>query len=290
MWLTFALISVFFVSTSALLEKKALTKEHALEFSATLSVYSFLLSVPLFLVFNTGTYTIPVVPLCIIALVAVIGAAAFVLVMTSFRHMEVSEISPFIAVGPAVTGLFGFIFLGELLTSVQVLGMVVIVLGIYFLELKSPKDMFSPFKAIYKNIYIHYILLSLVLYAICDVLGKYALTAYDISPIQYLFYFQMFLAIFFLAWIHIKKRHGIAIHISKENAGLICIIALLTLSHRFTHISAMQLTSIGIAVAIHRSSTLITTLVGGKIYKEGHLIHKGIAAVAVICGVVLIAM
>lgn len=72
MWLIFAIISTILVSTSSIMEKKVLFKEHALEFSATLSFYCFLISIPIFYVLNESV-TPGLIPLIIIAITSVIG-------------------------------------------------------------------------------------------------------------------------------------------------------------------------------------------------------------------------
>lgn len=290
MWFIFAIISVILLSASSILEKKALVKEHALEFSAYLSFYCFLISLPFFLIFYNNQ--IPtLIPLLIIALTAVIGGIAFLLIIRSIRHMEISEVSPIIAIGPAIAAILGFIFLGEYLNTVQVTGLVVIILGIYILELKNVKNIFSPFKNIFSNKYIHLILIAQLLYGVTDVLCKFVLSKYHLEPGSYLFYYQLFLALFYFILLQVKQnKFEHVAKISRQQIFLIVIIAILTLGYRVTHLYAISLISIGIAIAIHRSSTLITTVVGGRLYKEKNILHKAFAAIIVVLGVVLVAM
>ncbi len=290
MWLSFAIISVILLSASSILEKKALVKEHALEFSAYLSFYCFLISLPFFIVFNDG-YVPELVPLLVIALTAIIGGVAFLLVIRSIRHMEISEVSPIIAIGPAIAAIFGFIFLREYLSMLQVIGLVVIVFGIYILELKNIKNLFSPFQNILSNKYIHFILIAQLLYGITDVLCKAVLSKYHMNPELYLFYYQLFLALFYFILLQVKQnKFEHVAKTSRQQILLIIVIAILTLGYRVSHLYAISLISIGIAIAVHRSSTLITTVIGGRLYKEGHILHKAFAAVIVIAGVVLVAM
>jgi multidrug transporter EmrE-like cation transporter len=54
--------------------------------------------------------------------------------------------------------------------------------------------------------------------------------------------------------------------------------------------SAMKLAPIGLAIAVFRSSTVLTTIIGGKIYKEKGVLRKLLAALIVIGGVILIAL
>lgn len=290
MWLSFAIISVILLSASSILEKKALVKEHALEFSAYLSFYCFLISIPLFFIFNDGR-GVELIPLVTIAITAIIGGIAFLLVVRSIRHMEISEVSPIIAIGPAMAAILAFIFLGEHLSALQVTGLIVIIFGIYILELKNIKNLFSPFKNIFSNKYIHFILIAQLLYGVTDVLCKTVLSKYHMKPELYLFYYQLFLALFYFVLLQVKQNKFE--HVAKTSRNqifLIIIIAIFTLGYRVTHLYAISLISIGIAIAIHRSSTLITTVIGGKLYKEGRIIQKSFAAVIVILGVVLVAM
>lgn len=290
MWLSFAIISVILLSASSILEKKALVKEHALEFSAYLSFYCFLISIPLFFIFNNGR-GVELIPLVTIAITAIIGGIAFLLVVRSIRHMEISEVSPIIAIGPAMAAILAFIFLGEHLSALQVTGLIVIIFGIYILELKNIKNLLSPFKNILSNKYIHFILIAQLLYGVTDVLCKTVLSKYHMKPELYLFYYQLFLALFYFVLLQVKQNKFE--HVAKTSRNqifLIIIIAIFTLGYRVTHLYAISLISIGIAIAIHRSSTLVTTIIGGKLYKEGRIIQKAFAAVIVILGVVLVAI
>lgn len=290
MWLSFAIISVILLSTSSILEKKALVKEHALEFSAYLSFYCLLISLPFYFIFNDG-HVLELVPLLIIALTAIIGGVAFLLVVRSIRHMEISEVSPIIAIGPAIAAILGFIFLREYLDVLQVTGLVIIIFGIYILELKNIRNPFSPFQNILSNKYIHFILIAQLLYGITDVLCKAMLSKYHVNPELYLFYYQLFLALFYFVLLQVKQnKFEHVAKTSKQQILLIIIIAILTLGYRITHLYTISLISIGIAIAIHRSSTLITTIAGGKLYKEGRILQKAFAAIIVIVGIVLVAM
>lgn len=290
MWFLFAFTSAVLSSASSILEKKVLFKEHALQVSAKLSFYCFLISVPFFIISNQN-FSYRLTPLVIIAATAVLGGIAFLLVMKSVRHMEISEVSPFIALGPALTALFGFIFLGEILTMTQIIGLSIIVFGIYLLELKNTSNLLSPFKLIFCNKYILFVLLSLLIYGVTDVLSKYVLSKYGFKPGAYLFYYQLFLALFYLLLLRLKQNSFQSTpKISHRDNWFLVLIAILTLGYRYFHISAMSLVSIGIALAVYRSSTLFTTIIGGTLYKEGGLVRKSIAAIAVICGVILIAL
>jgi drug/metabolite transporter (DMT)-like permease len=204
--------------------------------------------------------------------------------------MQISEVSSFVALGPIVTALFGFLFLGEILNFKEIFGISIIVVGIYVLELQNTTKLLSPLRNIARNKYIHFVLYALVLYGVTDVVGKLVLSKYDFQPGVYLFYYQLFLLLFYCICLLFQKNTSAKanLKISKQNILLIILIAILTLGYRYFHLAAVKLTSIGIALAIHRSSTLITTIAGGKLFKEGDLVRKSIAALAVIVGVIFI--
>ena len=289
MWFLLSLVSAFFSSATSLLEKKVLLKEHALAFSSTLAFCTFLISLPLFLIFDHNS--IPqLLPLGIIAITAVLGGFAFLLITESVIHMDVSEISPLIAVGPAITALFGFAFLGEILTISQIIGIAIIILGVYILELKETSHLLAPFKVILKGRYVHFVFVALLLYACTDVLGKIVLSKYAFQAGTYLFYYQLFTAFFFLILLLIKRRISTTTPKISSSIFWILLIAVLTIIYRYTHISAMKLAPIGLAIAVFRSSTVLTTILGGKIYKEKGVLRKLLAALIVIAGVVLIAL
>jgi drug/metabolite transporter (DMT)-like permease len=121
-------------------------------------------------------------------------------------------------------------------------------------------------------------------------LGKLVLSTYGFEPVSYVFYYQLFLALFFLICTLVRRNGQHTVHVSKKYVYWIIGITILTLGYRYAHVSAMKLFSVGIVLAIHRSSTLITTIVGGRVYKEGGLGRKTLAALAIIGGILLLVL
>lgn len=135
-WFIFALGSAIFSALSAVLVKKTLFKEHATEFSATFAIIVIILSFILFpwVKFNLSPYLF-----LLIFISASLAALGFLLTMKCMRHMDISEVSPIRNFEPAFLAIFALILLGERLTSIQFLGIGVLILGSYFLELDHTK-------------------------------------------------------------------------------------------------------------------------------------------------------
>jgi len=122
-WYIFALMAAGLAAAASLTGKKALIKEHAMEFAAVLAVTNLFLSL----------FLIPKVSLdfsmqlfWLMFLVAILATLAYLFVAKAVRHMEISVSSPMLNFGPAIAALMAFLILGEKLTPIQIGGMLMV--------------------------------------------------------------------------------------------------------------------------------------------------------------------
>ena len=106
-WFVFSFISAILTSAAALVEKKALFKEHAMEFAAVLAFINGLIALPLF--FFIDYSKIEPTALLILLGITVMGAFAFFLIMKALRHMEVTAVSPLRMLSPGIVSFLAFV-------------------------------------------------------------------------------------------------------------------------------------------------------------------------------------
>jgi len=217
------------------------------------------------------------------------GAIAFLLVAKSIRHMEISAASPLLVMGPAISAILAFFILGEKLTAIQIGGIMILILGSYILELKDYHDLFHPLRVVKQSKYFYYILLALILYAVCSVGDRMMLSRFGLEPVSYLALAHVFLAFHFLVMITIFHDgiRGITNGIKNAQPWLF-LVALLTVGYRFAQISAVKVAYVGLVLPIKRMSAFFTTIIGGGIFHEHNLLRKSIACLIMIAGVVMI--
>jgi drug/metabolite transporter (DMT)-like permease len=286
-WLWYALATAIGIAIVTLLEKRILNKEHATEFVVTLSIVNLIFSIPLFL--HIPYQSLTAIPLLLLLGTGVLSVCTQILNARSLRHMDVSATSPLYATTPAMTAVLAFLFLGEALSLYQILGIVILFAGTYLLEktVRTPSaepQVRTPIK------YVYFIFLSIFLYGICALIDRYILTHYyAITPQALLAFAHLFLAIGLCTYFFIRYDGWTGIRRSTKTYGLsILLISAITVLYRFAELKSIQLASVGIVVAIVKSSSLFSTILGGKLFKEKHIGIKALACIVIIAGVVLV--
>ena len=286
-WFTYALISAVLLSATSLLEKKALKVEHAAEFSAVLALMNAIIALPLFFLYGVPDLTVR--SFLIIILVSVLGAIAYLLTARSIRHLDISLSSPFFVLAPGINAFFAFLFLGEALTFIQVLGLLTMLAGSYVLQLKPETKWRDPIKDAYESKYIYLLIVSLFIYSATSLLDRYILTRQGVNPGAYLALVQIFIAMNFIILMTLFYdgykgiKHGLT-----QYGPMILMVSILTVGYRFAQVQATALAYIGLVSAVKRSSSLFTTIIGGEIFHEKGLLRKTSACLIMIVGLVLL--
>jgi drug/metabolite transporter (DMT)-like permease len=289
LWIILALIAATLTAAAALVQKKTLITEHAMEFSAVLALFNLILSIPFFIFIDYSK--LEIVPIIIIFFITIPAAIAFLLISKSVRHMDVSSVSPLLVISPGITALLAFFFLGEKLTLFQSTGILLLLVGSYVVQLRHDHSFFEPLQNIIRSRYIHFIAIALLLYGTTSVFDRFILTNYSISPMTYIAFAHLFLALDFLFLMSIFHNgvFDIAKGIKKAG-GWILVMSILTIGYRYAQVAAVKVAYVGLVVAIKRMSSFFATLIGGKIFHEKNLLRRSIACLIMIAGVLFIVL
>ncbi len=287
-WFIIALLSAFLSAFAAINQKKVLFDIGALQFSFILSLVNLVFSIPFF--FFIDYQTINSINLLVLLIKSIIGVAAFFLVMLSLKNLEISNALPLLALTPGFVAVFAFLFLGESLKTIEVIGLVFLIAGSFILESKNSKGLFSPFIIFFKSKYHRFILIALLLFTASSILDKLLLIKLNLSPISLTafqhIYFAMFFSIFYLFFRN--KGTTAPVRINKNTLGWIALISIITIGYRFTQIVALSMASVALVLAIKRTSVFWATLIGGKIFNDKNLLRRSIAAILILIGAILI--
>lgn len=287
-WFFIALLSAFLSAFAAITQKKVLFDIGALQFSFLLSLINLVFSIPFF--FFIDYQTINSINLSVLLIKSIIGVAAFFCVMLSLKNLEISNALPFLALTPGFVAVFAFLFLGESLKIIEVIGLVFLIAGTFILESKNSKELFFPFSIFFKSKYHRFILIALLLFTASSILDKLLLLKLNLSPISLTafqhIYFAMFFSIFYLFFR--KKETSAPVRINKNTLGWIALISIITIGYRYTQIVAVSMASVALVLAIKRTSVFWATLIGGKIFNDKNLLRRSIAAILILIGAILI--
>ncbi len=282
-WYFFATLAALLTAAFTIIEKKTLLKEHAMEFSTVLAIFNFLIALVLLPYIN---FDFPIKTLGLMYLASVFGSIAFLFVAKSVRHMDVSIVSPLMTFSPAIVVVLAFFILGEKVTSLQLSGILLLIIGSYVLEAENhgTKKIFTK---TFKSNYFYYIFLALILYGFCSIFDKLILRA--VSPLTYIPIIQFFIAINFIILICIFHNGFDGIKHGVRSAGKwIFLVAILVTSSRLFYAQAVSMTYVSLVIPIKRMSAFFATVVGGKVFHEKNLTQRVLACVIMLAGVFLV--
>lgn len=286
-WLYLSILSAVLLTMATLAEKKGLMSEHAMEFSAVFSVAVAILG--LSLLFKVSSFNIPSVVWLYSILNALLSSLSFFLWAKAARHMQVSSSTPFLGLTPAVTVILSHLFLGEHFSSLQVAGIALMVVGTYALQGSVERVGEITKINVFKSKFIWFIFVSLTLYSFGAIFDKVVLSQYHVDLFLYLVITQVFIALItvFMLYIFHDGLKGLENGFLKYG-WIIFAAAILTIGQRLAYLQAASLASIGLVVAIKRSSVLFSTLVGGEVFHEKDVLRKSFSCVVIIAGVFMI--
>jgi drug/metabolite transporter (DMT)-like permease len=287
-WFAVAIISALLSAFAAITQKKVLFNLGALEFSFLLSIVNLVFSIPFF--FFIDYETINTLNLSILFAKSLIGVAAFLCVMISLKNLEISNALPLLALTPGFVAVFAFLILGESLKSLEVIGLVLLIVGSFILESKNIKEFVFPFNIFLRSKYHRFIILALLLFTASSILDKLLLIKLNLSPISLTAFQHLYFAIIFsLIYFFFKRKEAVTpVNIKKDNLGWIALISVLTIGYRYTQIVAVSLASVALVLAIKRTSVFWATVIGGKLFNDKDLLKRSIAAILILLGAILI--
>lgn len=284
-WYVFALGAAFVVAVSAVIEKKTLEKEDALHYSSATIVLGGLLSLP-FLFFVEWS-SLSWGELLFLYVIATLTSVSFFLVARSMKALEAGEVSTLLALTPATVAIAAFIIFGEALTSLQVLGLGLVVIGLLILEfpylialLKKTKDRVHVF-------YVGCALLAVGVYTASSLLDRVALTTFSVSSLSFIVITQTMCMANMLLLGFVLRRHGQAsLSALRTSPRKVLIVASLLFVSRVLHAQAISLAFVALASGLKRVGAIFTILLSGAFLHESGLLRKLLAASLVVSGAI----
>jgi uncharacterized membrane protein len=285
-WYVFAIISAFLAAGSLIFRKEGLLKVHAMEF-ATARTFVCAICALVILPFFITQYS--VIEIVIIYVVALLSTAGILFFSKSMRHMEISTAAPLLNLMPAFLVIWAFIFLSESINAYHILGIGMLILGTYVLEMDSKfHHLLKPIKEMRKSKYFHFVLFAVVFFSFSALLDRVVLLKYS-TPMRFLALVWVFVAINFLI-VHSIKYDGWrgVIHSFRKTRWLVILAGIFAFLSTLFYYQAAAIAFIALVVPVKRLSTLIATIIGGEILHDKHLLHKIIACAIMVGGATLV--
>lgn len=283
MWILYALLTAFFLSTSDALTKRILPSRDEYHVAWARLVFA----LPVFLV---TLAVIEVPPLTGDFWLATVTALPFEIVAMILytRALKVSPLSltmPFLALTPLFLIVVSYTILGERVSVSGGLGIFLIAAGSYTLNIHTwRQSAIAPLKAIIKERGSVMMIAVAFIYSLTSSLGKMAIE--NSSPLFFgSFYFVALTAVFTpVAMQKNRKRMAIA----RKDVLPLALIGLTYALMVLFHMVAMSLTQVAYMISVKRMSLLFSILYGYLIFHEERITERAIGAAVMFAGFVLI--
>lgn len=259
-----------------------------LDTAAKLAMYA-LTAFP-FMLLGFLFYEIPDAPakFYIIAFVNVcLWSSALYFMMKSLQASDLSISIPMLSFTPVFLLFVSYILLNELPSFLGLIGVVIVTVGSYILNISSVKyGYFEPFKSIFRNRGTAYMLAAAFIFSITASLAKIGIKlsnpAYFMAT-HYLFASVILAALFFN---RIKNNIGQI----KENSRYFLMMGIAVAFSELLAAAALKSAIVPYVISLKRTSIIFSVLIGFFIFKEKNFRHAITGAVIMFIGVVLIVL
>lgn len=285
-WVIFSLLAAVFFGSRQVVSKKVLMFEHATEHLTATCLVAFLFSL-FFLPKMSFDYSPDIWLLMYLkGLVLTVG---WILGSKALRHLEISYVTPLTNLTPVFLLVFSVLFLGESPTLLQYLGVALLIFGAYWLQADHHLvNLIRPWK-MFANKYSVYMLVAIFLYAVCSVIDK--LVMQEVDPYTFLAFTYFILSIHYLI-IQFFKYDGVKDikHAFGQGKYLIILIGVLMIFADLFYYFALAIPGVlvSLVVPVKRASTLVATVIGGRMFHDHDIIYRVIACLIMIAGIVLV--
>ncbi len=288
-WLPLTLVCALSLATADAVTKKYLTGYAVKELVLVRFVFAGLSLGPLLFVFPIShipapfwAWVLALIPLEILAMW---------LYMCAIRDSPLSLTLPYLAFTPVFTVVTGYIMLGEEVSRVGLLGILLVVTGAYLLNFEqdgtdSPRKLLAPLKAIGHERGSWLMVVVALIYSATSVMGKGALQY--VSPSFFGAFYFCLLGIVMLILFSVTQPRSIGVLWRRPLVHLLTgfLMALMVVTHFF----AIQEIEVSYMIAIKRTSLIFGIVYGAYLFGEQHLFRNLTSGSLMVMGVIIIAV
>jgi drug/metabolite transporter (DMT)-like permease len=213
-------------------------------------------------------------------------ALAFYCYMKALKVSPLSLTVPFLAFTPGFIILTAWIILGEEISPGGFCGIILIIVGAYFLNLsKTRYGLLAPLKAIFREPGSRLMLLVSFIYAFTSTIGKLAII--HSNPFFFGITYNMALAMLLTFFLPVAANaEPVKNLVRRPIIGL--ILGALVATTIFSHMLAISMTNVAYMISVKRTSLLFGVLYGALWFKEEKITERLTGAIIMITGVFLI--
>ena len=206
------------------------------------------------------------------------------------KSLEVSNLSvsiPMLSFTPVFLLLTSYLMLNEFPTLAGLLGVLLVVLGSYILNLHESKQGYlEPVKSIFRNKGIFYMVIVAFLYSLCANLGKIGVNLSNPAYYMFMFYLIYSILLFIVFFKNIKSN----ITALRKNLNYFALAGFSTAASEILIGVAYKYSIVPYIISLKRTSILFAVLIGIFLFKEKSIKQAVIGSAVMFIGVLLITL
>lgn len=273
LWILFVLFYGVSKGVRDTMKKLALNKSSLIEVLFFHALLAFVLVIPT----SKDIFGIPDIFYMLIFFKSLFVFFAWIFSYKSICKMPISSYGLIDVSGVIFSALMGVFILGEHLDFANVIGILLVILGLYFVNFTKMTNKESKPK---------YILLALfgcLLNAASGTLDK-VYTKY-VTPGQLQFWFMFYMVILYLAYIFASKQR-VSIKSAFKNYWIILMSILFVISDRVLFIANSDPASkVTIMTLLKQSCVIVSIFLGKFVFKEKNILYKFLCSLLIIIGI-----
>ncbi|MDY6988694.1 MAG: EamA family transporter [Thermodesulfobacteriota bacterium] len=213
---------------------------------------------------------------------------AYYLYLKAIRISPLSMSVPYLSFTPVFTILTARIVLGESISSEGLLGIFMVTVGAYVLNLERvASHPLAPLKAIVKSPGSRHMLLVALIWSLTSTLGKKGVQLSD----------PLFFGVFYMVALSVPltviagwrvKRNVASVNLKGRNSLWLVLAGLATALAMIFHFHAIELVPVAYMISVKRTSLIFSVLYGGLIFRERHIRLRLFGTCIMLSGVAVI--
>jgi len=212
---------------------------------------------------------------------------ALLLYMKAIKISPLSLTLPFLSLTPIFLIGTSYIILGERPDRSGFIGIVLVVIGAYLLNVHTiSKGFFEPFKAIAREQGSVLMIIVAFVFSIGACIGKIAVQ--HSNPLFFSVTYSFLLSFFFYLVISLRTKRFYSKVFSRP--VLFLLIGILITIMIITHLKAISLIEVSYMVSVKRLSILFGAIYGVMFFKETNIKERLLGATVMVSGIIMIAV
>ena len=287
MWAIYALLSAFFAATTDPIAKSALKQSD--EYFVGWAMLS--LSTPFLAILYFFGPRPPFDPGLVTTILIAIPfeITALILYYRALRLTDISLSVPFLALTPVFAVLTAFLLLGERIRPAGGLGIALVAIGAYSMNLGQVRNGLShPIRAIFRNRGSFYMVLAALIFSITSAVAKKAMLFSNPESIPFIYNLSISLAMAPIVLLRLKRNPAARPVLNRRTVPAFLGLGLCLALSCIFFFRAVSLANVAYTISMKRLSLLISVGYGWLIFRERDIHLRFLSAFCMVFGAVLL--